>query len=81
MPPKQKITYILPEYREATGTHLYYNYEFLSHAKEILNIFLVIEKGDTPVGFPRAYRMLFRFWLFRAIELFCVLLFARMRGV
>ena len=50
---KQKLVYILPEYRERIGTHLQHNYEFLERAKEDFDIFLVIEKGEKPKNFSQ----------------------------
>lgn len=77
---KQKLVYILPEYRENTATHLQHNYEFLLRANEDFDIFLFIEKGEKPKNIQTVYRAKFRFMPLRVIELFCFLAVARMRG-
>lgn len=77
---KQKLVYILPEYRESIDTHLYHNYELLDRAKDELDIFLVIEKGDSPSHWPHVYCMKMQSAPLRAIELWCVLGILRMKG-
>lgn len=77
---KQKLVYILPEYREDIGTHLFYNVELLRHAQNSLDIYLIIERGERPKDIRNSYVLYFRWWPLRAKELTLVLLFLRLRG-
>lgn len=76
----QKLVYILPEYREDIGTHFFYNVELLRRARNALDIYLIIERGERPKDFTRAYLQRFHFFPLRALELLCVLLVLRVKG-
>lgn len=76
----QKLVYILPEYREDIGTHFFYNVELLRRAQHALDIYLIIERGERPKDFTRAYLQRFHFFPLRALELLCVLLVLRVKG-
>lgn len=77
---KTKLVYILPEYYKAIGSHFYHKYEFLLRLDREVDIFLILEKGERPDGIVHVYIQKFRFVPFRFIELFCILLWMRLKG-
>ena len=77
---KQKLVYILPEYRDNIATHFYHNVELLEVASKTLDIFLIVEKGDFPNTGIRGYRQQFRFLPLRVLELIGILSLLRIRG-
>lgn len=79
---RPQVVYILPRYDPATASHFFHLYEFLERARESLDIFLVVEQSiSTTVHLDAAwYVQRFAFPPLRAAELFCILLWARLRG-
>jgi len=44
---KIKVCYVMPRYSEDLDSHIFYLYDFLKRAAEILDVYLIIEKSDT----------------------------------
>lgn len=79
---RSKITYVLPRYDPAIGSHFFHLYELLRHAAGYLDIRVVVERGrGTPaeLGTP-LYVQRFHFAPLRFLELLVVLFGERMRG-
>jgi len=77
-----KICYILPEYSERTDSHFFHIYELLEELSKKIDIFLIVEKSDLKkikLG-NRTYVQKFRFFPLRFLEIFCVVLKARLLG-
>src|SRR3989344_5803642 len=77
---KQKLVYILPEYRDYIATHFYHNVELLERASDKLDIFLILEKGQFPKSINNGYCQRFKFWPLRILELALVFAYLRARG-
>lgn len=77
-----KICYILPEYNKNIDSHFYHLYEFLEEASKKVDLFLIVEKSDSrkiELG-NKAYVQRFRFMPLRFMEIFWVILRARLKG-
>jgi len=77
-----KICYILPEYNTDTESHFYHLYELLERISQKADLFLIIEKSksrDIKLG-NRTYVQRFRFVPLRFLEIFLVVLRARLIG-
>lgn len=79
---KANLSYILPSFDPATGTHLVHVYELLEKLGEGINLFVVIEKAAAPPSLSNVqfYAQRFRSPIFRMLELMAVLLLLRVRG-
>jgi glycosyltransferase involved in cell wall biosynthesis len=77
-----KVCYILPEYNKNVDSHFYHLYEFLEEVSKKVDLFLIVEKSDSrkiELG-HRAYVQRFRIMPFRFLEIFLVILKARLKG-
>ena len=77
-----KICYILPEYNKNIDSHFYHLYEFLEEVSKKADLFLIVEKSDSQkieLG-NRTYVQRFRFMPLRFMEIFLVILKARLKG-
>jgi len=77
---KVKLVYILPEFRRDIATHFYHKVEMLERIGYEFDLFLIIERGETPEGFANVYRQYFRWMPFRVLELFAILFALRLSG-
>jgi len=85
-----KICYILPEYNKNVDSHFYHLYEFLEEASQRADLFLIVEKftpsnvagsDSKKIGLgSRTYIQKFKFMPLRFMEIFLVILKARLKG-
>jgi len=76
-----KLVYILPNYEGEMGNHFYHKLEFVRRLRETgHNIFLILERGEWPLGLEHVYIQKFTWIPFRALELVCVLFALRLKG-
>lgn len=74
---KAKLLYILPEYDEATATHLYHIFQLLEELGEKIDIFLIIEKSK---GIPKINNLNRISISKNIIQRFILILWARILG-
>lgn len=74
---KTKLLYILPEYDEATATHLYHIFQLLEELGKKLEIFLIVEKST---GRPQINNLQKIATPKNIIERFLLIIWVRMRG-
>lgn len=74
---KSKLLYVLPEYDEATATHLYHIFQLLEELGKKIDIFLIIEKSK---GVPKINNLNRISTPKNIIERFLLIIWARILG-
>lgn len=77
------LCYVLPLYDINTEQHFNHIYKFIERLSESANIYLIIEKGNGRIILNSncsVYKQNYRNPIFRAIELFFILTFVRLKG-
>ena len=80
---KRKICYVLPRYDSADATHFSHVHDFLRAVSGGIDIFLVIERGETPeknIMVSRARKISSSFFPLRLVETIILFLWARISG-
>ena len=77
-----RTVFVIPDFRADTPTHFHYIYELVRAIAQNADIFLIIEKGDSPDFLPKNkfYVQKFRFLPLRIIENLSVIFYARALG-
>ncbi len=77
-----RTVFVIPDFRADTPTHFHYIYALAKAIAQNANIFLIIEKGDSPDFLPKNkfYVQKFRFLPLRIIENLLVVFYARALG-
>lgn len=77
-----RTVFVIPDFRADTPTHFHYIYELVKAIARNADVFLIIEKGDSPDFLPKNkfYVQKFRFLPLRIIENLSVVFYARLLG-
>lgn len=80
---KQKLCYVLPEFKKDDATHFSHIHDFLKGIAQKFDLYLLIEKGELPddnLGCDHARVLIFKWLPLRLLETLCMMFLLRMHG-